>query len=181
MNNKIFDNIYLDLDGVMVDFIRPAFQLFKVSLKTCSSVEDLIEHYIGTDEFWAKVHKQGSKWWANLPPTTWHKKLWKMAHEYANEVHILTSPSNNPSCAAGKFEWCQKHLNTIPIICKPKHKLANPTSLLIDDRYDKLSKFRSAGGHIFHWDIHHNAWADEKMLIKRADQLIVTLGNQLED
>lgn len=67
-----------------------------------------------------------------------------------DKVYLLTTPMPNLESASGKMMWVNGNL---PIYLKrtiitqaPKHLLARPDTLLIDDKDENVDGFREAGG-----------------------------------
>ena len=66
------------------------------------------------------------------------------------QIYLLTTPMPNLESASGKMIWVHDHLpnylkRTI-ITQAPKHLLARPDTLLIDDKNENVDDFRKAGG-----------------------------------
>lgn len=68
----------------------------------------------------------------------------------ANQIYLLTTPMPNIESASGKMMWVRDKL---PVYLKhtiitqaPKHLLARPDTLLIDDKDENVDGFREAGG-----------------------------------
>ena len=148
------ETIYLDLDGVLANFLESAIKLHGISLaeyrKNYAGSYDTLELAIGKDNFWKKIHSQGAKWWAELETFDYSLSLWQYCQKIAN-TYVLTSPANSAECYAGKYEWCKKNLGCLPIICKDKYLLANSNALLVDDSSHKIDKFKSHGGQTILW------------------------------
>jgi predicted Zn-dependent protease len=67
-------------------------------------------------------------------------------------VVILTAPSPDPSCLAGKGASIKKLFNTRDfLIGKPKEVAARFDRILIDDRNSNCAKFVANGGQAFEW------------------------------
>lgn len=152
--------IFCDLDGVCAFWEKAA-------AKTCGidyddqEIRDAIkngkrlEKFVGGDEkMWPMIDKGGTNWWANLELLPWAKRLYDLLKKESNDFSFLTSPSNNPVCAAGKVEWMKKHFGSDFkdfLIGRNKHLCATPNTLLVDDDKKKCKKFRAYGGHTFQW------------------------------
>ena len=101
---------------------------------------------------YAILSNTDKSFWASLEP---HADIYFLNHLILNfgEISILTSPIQksgeySEECMQGKVDWVRKHIDPeITIIFDhEKEKYASPSSLLIDDRHDKLTKFKEAGG-----------------------------------
>ena len=137
--NKI-DTIYLDMDGVLVDFRQGCQEL------------DAIEGY---KVDWAKVHSAGIDFWANLPWTFEGERFYKWLEKFCDEEGIdlcILSQVNYDDGVNGKIEWLMANTKVpnknIYIVKngKAKAKYANEHSLLIDDFGKNIEHFIMAGG-----------------------------------
>lgn len=68
------------------------------------------------------------------------------------KVYLLTTPMPNLESASGKMMWINSNLSVYlkrTIITQaPKHLLARPDTLLIDDKDENVDGFRKAGGKV---------------------------------
>lgn len=139
--------IYCDMDGVLVDFVtgyekfmgKPTGQIYKTP-------EERKQFW---DDFNNTVEQRGMKehqYWAGLPPLKNGLLLWKKIKKF--DPIILSAPSYNVAeSKKGKLIWVKKYLGNPPtIINYQKQKWATPTSILIDDRKDFITKWEAAGG-----------------------------------
>jgi len=67
-----------------------------------------------------------------------------------HQIYLLTVPMPNVGSATGRWSWIKEYLpefykRTI-ITQAPKHLLARPDTLLIDDKDENVDGFREAGG-----------------------------------
>lgn len=135
--------IAIDLDGVVVDFLRGA----------CSA--GIFDPETGRmDE--AKLMEADERFWADLPAIV--EGLWLYSRLYAFSrrkdltIYILSHAINEAS-KAGKREWIQKNLKTNPMEIvfvakrKDKNEFADSQTLLIDDYQKNCDEFEAAGGH----------------------------------
>jgi len=135
--------IYVDLDGVLVDFFK-GFE----ELSDGKSFEEFKKEK-NTSKAWTLIINAGKNWWANLPFKSDGKELWNFVKTF--NPNILSSPgtSNIDTIASGKIEWIKRELgeDTNYIIERDKFKYANGTkTILIDDSENKIDKFVEAGG-----------------------------------
>jgi hypothetical protein len=102
-----------------------------------------------TAGFWADVKRLH---WASVPRSREFGNLLYLAvwAVGAKNVFILTSPTLDPDCLAGKLEWiqgnCPPWLHRQYLIGPAKHVCAQPGALLIDDNEDNAAAFRDNGG-----------------------------------
>ena len=163
----MISQIYLDLDDVCADFT-----LYALQQVGCSSIlhprdfrmynpqwgYDIIraanELHLNLeftyDSFWEQIDRSI---WSNVPESTEFKPLLGFCRALVGEpnICILTSSIIGPDCAAGKVEWIQAHMpekmKCQYLIGPPKHLLAQPNALLIDDREENVNLFKAHDGH----------------------------------
>ena len=72
-------------------------------------------------------------------------KLWNFIKD--KNVEILSTPSRDKISRDGKKIWCDRELDDVKLtLAYNKETLANPKSILIDDRLDNIQGWRDAGG-----------------------------------
>ncbi len=135
--------IAIDLDGVVVDFLRGAYSAGIFDPETGRMDE-------------AKLMEADERFWADLPAIV--EGLWLYSRLYAFSrkkdltIYILSHAINEAS-KAGKREWIQKNLKTNPMEIvfvakrKDKNEFADSQTLLIDDYQKNCDEFEAAGGH----------------------------------
>jgi FMN phosphatase YigB (HAD superfamily) len=135
--------IAIDLDGVVVDFLRGAYSAGIFDPETGRMDE-------------AKLMEADARFWADLPALV--EGLWLYSRLYAFSrkkdltIYILSHAINEAS-KAGKREWIQKNLKTNPMEIvfvakrKDKNDFADSQTLLIDDYQKNCDEFEAAGGH----------------------------------
>jgi hypothetical protein len=132
--------IYVDLDGVLVDFDS--------GFKSISGEIDKV-NYIkknGIENFWKLINSHGQKWWENLNWMPDGEKLWSAIKN--KNVKVLTSGStrNTGTMAInGKKKWVADHLGPIETIVvnssHEKQKYARFGDILIDDLSSNISEW----------------------------------------
>ena len=132
--------IYVDLDGVLVDFDN--------GFKSISGGIDKI-NYIkknGIENFWKLINSNGEKWWESLDWMPDGTKLWSAIKN--KNIKILTSGStrNTGTMAInGKKKWVADHLGPIETIVvnksHEKQKYARVGDILIDDLSSNISEW----------------------------------------
>ena len=143
----------MDMDGVLVDFTRPALAKFD----RLSAYDDWppgeydIEGVAGVpqDEFWKVLDSAGPEFWAGLPALPWALKLCYLVRNKVGAFHIATSPSRAPASSMGKVHWLQKFFDPKfrrYMLGSHKYLMAKPGVVLIDDSDEKCEKFVEAGG-----------------------------------
>ena len=132
--------IYCDMDGVLCDFNRRFEQFGGMS-------PNEYETRFGTKKFWELITKVGEQFWSKMPWTSGGKQLWSYISKY--NPSLLSAPSQDYSSRYGKKLWVKENLpGTKLILAKRENKqdYANNKSILIDDRIDNISEWKSAGG-----------------------------------
>lgn len=148
--NPRFPVCYLDLDGVLVNFVLGAFMAHGRFDLLFSEVQWNFHEQLGipAKEFYAPM---GREFWAGLPWTPEGKNfLAQIEHVFGEEnVVLLTAPVDTPGCAEGKIEWIKREMPSYAkrfFIGSPKHLAACETKLLVDDNEQNVNTFRVAGG-----------------------------------
>lgn len=141
---------YLDMDGVLVDFVNGALYEHAVTIPEGDVQWDFNKQLnIPDPEFWGPF---GRSFWANLDWTR-EGALLLNALEYefgTDHIVILSSPCGTPGCAEGKLDWIKKHIPQYKrqfLFGPAKHLCASPSHILIDDSDSNVEKFRMYGGH----------------------------------
>lgn len=141
--------IFLDLDGVMADFVQGAKDIFDKDY----SFEKFKNDSKYRSKFWNAVkqyQKDGGQFWLDLKMMEDANQLWKFLKEY--DVEILTA-TGDPKHGAGeqKKQWVKKHIDPnikVNLVRKSKEKadyVAN-NSILIDDQEKSTNPWEQAGG-----------------------------------
>lgn len=141
----IIDEIFVDMDDVIVDFSSGYQQL------TGKNIKGEINTKLRTKEesatFWAPIDRIGVPFWFNLEFSSDGKMLWNYIKKY--NPSILSSPSRRKESRIGKKLWVKKHLpRTELILCEAsqKKKYAHPGAILIDDRVSNINQWIKAKG-----------------------------------
>lgn len=155
------NQILLDLDGVLSNFLGLAIERLNQALNRDEPVPDMDErmfalignwsiaevYAISDDQFWETLEHKDD-FWCSIAPFPWARELYEWLKTIA-PVTICTSPSLHPKCAGQKIEWAMRHLgihNSGMMIGGRKHLMARPGSVLIDDYPKNCAAFREAGG-----------------------------------
>lgn len=152
--------VFIDLDGVCAFWEKGAAEVCGIDIEDPDIRESIkggkrIETFVGGDsKMWPLIDQEGEKWWENLEKLPWTDRLIKEIKKRTGNFSFLTSPSNNPLCAAGKIKWIKKHFGEDFkdfLIGKNKHLCASSNTVLIDDDKKKCKKFEEYGGVSFLW------------------------------
>ena len=145
-------HIFLDMDGVISDFIGGACRLFDRddALRNWPLGErDAPKAFgVSTSLFWEKIDGAGADYWANLEPYPWCQELIRLIKETA-PFTILSAPSLGVECPTGKLRWLRAHLGAgfhDHLFGHQKYFCAKPGHVLIDDSEPNVNRFREHGG-----------------------------------
>jgi 5'(3')-deoxyribonucleotidase len=142
-------HIYLDMDGVMVDWVGEVLRTFDSDLKEEDIDTWKIEDKLGISEdfMWSRLWSRF--WWEGLAPYPWATPLFEMLTAYG-QVTYLTSPGKCPSAASGKLAWIQQRHGpgfTDWIFTNHKEHVSGPGRILIDDSEKFCEAWEKAGGY----------------------------------
>lgn len=144
--------LLVDMDGVLVDFVTAALRLhgrMDVEENWPAGTWDFPTVLgISDREFWHPIHEAGAEFWASLTSYPWCDELLSLIADSGN-WSILTSPSHDPYCSAGKIRWLQERFGRgfrNFLVGPPKWLCARPDQLLIDDNDSNVRNFRARGG-----------------------------------
>ena len=137
--------IYVDMDGVLVDFFGPWTKMMGVDdWRQIKDVDAALQKIRDTKDFWI-----------NLKPTANADNLLSVIKEIKGEYNILSAPmADDPRVEPSKKEWVEKNLTAFPpkkvIITSAKSQYATQSdgtpNILIDDFGQNVSKWEASGG-----------------------------------
>lgn len=139
--------IFVDLDGVLVDFDKGYKELTGYNTSH-AKLQD-------KEEFWKLLNNSLEQknitekdYWSNLEWMKDGKQLWNYISRY--NPYILTAPSRNPESQEGKKEWVENNIGYVKkVIFSSSYKkqlYSKPNNILIDDREDIIKKWNDRGG-----------------------------------
>lgn len=137
--------IFLDMDGVIVDFVGGVCKLVNYTDSWIPGEYDLAK--VLRNNIWDIIDKTDMEWWSNLDKTTDADAIINAVEKY--DYYICSSPTCSPLCAAGKLLWIQKHYPKLArkyVLTPHKHLLATRDSLLIDDSDVQCQNWTNNGG-----------------------------------
>jgi 5'(3')-deoxyribonucleotidase len=142
---------FVDMDGVLVDFVGGALRRHNREVENWPAGEFNMAKVLAMPkrQFWDGLGR--AEFWATLEATPEaHELIALLEAEFGSwELCILSSPTRDPQCAAGKVEWLQRCLPEYQrrfLIGPEKRFCAGPECLLIDDADHNVDRFREAGG-----------------------------------
>ena len=141
----MIEKIYLDMDGVLCNFERRYFELYK---ELPGSMRDRKEFNVHWHDFIATKQFETLDWYPG------GKELVDFCFKTKLPIELLTSSGGNKyhdEVARQKVVWLENNglgklkANVVP---GRKHKAvyATPNSILIDDTQDIIQMFNAAGG-----------------------------------
>ena len=144
--NKI-KYVYLDMDGVIADFVGGVARIFGADPELVKSnhsdydalarsVSDFAGRNISSAEMWSRIGQEGDSFWASLDPLTEalsfaEKDIPRIFDVKKEDVYLCSSPGHlYESASKGKAAWVRRHLgdswvNRL-ILTNHKHLLASP-------------------------------------------------------
>jgi len=145
--------IFIDLDGVLADFVGGALKVFnrpdllKTWPKGTYDICTLLK--LEPRAFWREINTYD--FWFNLDLTPEAKDIVRLCKQYG-ECYILTAPSDHYCSLQGKLYWVSVHFPDLRhniIFCPAKHKaLLNrgngySTHFLIEDNMQTYADWNS--------------------------------------
>lgn len=144
--------VFLDMDGVLTDFVRGCWRWFGHHVPY-REVKWLLEPQFGfarAQEFWEALR---AEFWAGLKWTPEGADLLAGLIRLAGKENIVLCSSPAPwgtaGSAMGKLTWIERELPEFRrqyMLSPCKHEAANSQILLIDDNNENCEAFRKAGG-----------------------------------
>jgi 5'(3')-deoxyribonucleotidase len=157
----MINTVFLDMDGVLVNFLG--------GLHEALGIPYSYENYPYEKGKWNML--TDIKGFDDIPATFeqcddccttnfWRHLEWMpdgldifetIRHHFKPEqIYLLTTPMPNVESASGKMMWVKSntlgYIKCTIITQAPKHLLARPDTLLIDDKDENVDGFREAGG-----------------------------------
>jgi len=142
------EGLFVDLDGVLVDFVALAQQW--VPQWQDDSVPNRNKKL--DRELWGRVSgraKRGEPFWGSMNPMNDAHELWTYISKYNPQILSAKGVVGNPD--PEKREWVKKFLGpnvVVNLVTKAmdKAQFAAPGRILIDDKMKAIQPWRDAGG-----------------------------------
>lgn len=149
--------IFVDLDGVLVDFVAEVCTLHNYTgpqSDFCGLGASWMERVCGDrkkmEEFWDTTGSSVT-FWSRLRPTVEYLEILEVCEAAApGSVGLLSSGACRPEAFAGKMLWVQAYLPLYRkhlFVGSRKELFAHGDAVLIDDWDENVSRWKSAGGH----------------------------------
>ena len=141
------DDLYLDMDGILVDFDKKCIEH--------------LGHKFNENEAgncWKKINRI-ENFWVEMDPTPFCHELFEICTTISAihnvRLHILTGTPSSKTHEAEvqKAAWIRTHLPAMKMpnvhFCRSisKYLYANHRAMLIDDRPSNIDAWKNAGGH----------------------------------
>jgi 5'(3')-deoxyribonucleotidase len=150
MSTKNSPRVFLDIDGVLSDFIVDAHiehgRVFNPH--TWPPGEWHIERVWGVtpDQFWGRLNNED--FWYNISPTPQFHDILELLSPFEP---VLLSSVTHPSPVKGRVKWIERYLPEYYesgrfILTSAKHYCASWNSILIDDSDENCNLFNEYGG-----------------------------------
>jgi len=160
MQKPKITGIYLDMDGVIADFVKRYKEMYHMEPKEAEKkkqFDKFFDEFIATSQF-AKLDLMPGA----MDGITFLRKL-------NIPTQILSSTANEKryeDISNQKLIWLQTHGITFNAIFVPgkklKQKYATPDKILIDDTLSVIEQWKAAGGIA----IHHKDWVTTLAILK---------------
>lgn len=137
-------NILLDMDGVIVEWNKPAMAMANITEYPCPGTWNWTKHLGLGKSFWDKLDEE---WYANLEWSEDGKEIYQICQEFG-DVYILTSCTLVPGCLAGKMRWIQREapeLQRKALIGAPKILCDTGENILVDDGEHNFKEWTGPG------------------------------------
>lgn len=140
-----YKKIYLDMDGVIVDFVDAADRIFNIKSK--NQWNNMKKSH------WTKINSIGQKFWSDMSWTKDGKDLWNYLRKNYKDIQILSAhPLDKGESELGKRMWLRKNIGSAyaanAIICLgiDKQTYADVNNILIDDSERNVRQWINQGG-----------------------------------
>lgn len=140
---------FIDLDGVLADFVDSAFQKHNIQIPWADIRWDFVEQAgLNPVKFWESL---GYSFWKNVFRTLECEAIISAAEKKfgATNIFICSSPCKTKGCVVGKSEWVEIHLPGYErrlILTDRKEIFSGPGRVLIDDRDENITGWIEMGG-----------------------------------
>lgn len=175
MHNPHDYRIYIDVDGVLAQFVESAFKFYDREYK--DSNYPACEYDIAKvldmtpKSFWARLD---NAFWLDMPLYSWAEKLVAEMHNYGN-VYLATSPPEDPRVASYRLNWIRYHFPALfrrTVLTPNKNVLAHDRAILIDDSDQQTMDFCQADGYAILFPRPWNSNWDVMEMLPTADSYV---------
>lgn len=180
------NNILLDVDGVLADFMGAALHAHSANVRLEDwpkghwGIADVLG--ISEEDFWKPIDNYD--FWVSVPLIC---GAWEFVDKLAHlaPVTFCTVPSKSAACAAAKITWLRQHFGekfgSCYMIGGAKHLFAKPGRLLIDDNDMNVQNFRKEEGAAYLFPrVWNQGWKTDETLAKRGESVYNYVYNMVE-
>lgn len=155
--------IYLDLDGVLCDFVSAAFAAHGRQYNGEKLEWDFFKAWgMNSRQFWYAIDETGPAFWSGISPYPWCYEVRDLVASFDPDYRVATSPSEHPHSAGGKVAWIRNHLPGVTArrrhLTASKAELAKAGRVLIDDSPANCAEWCKAGGRAILFPAPHNGF-----------------------
>jgi hypothetical protein len=132
--------IFLDMDGVLVDFDQQFKDITGQYPKDYEATHTI-------EEFWDEIDNAGVGFWRGMKWMPGGEALYNRTSQFDHV--LLSSPSRSEVSKIGKHLWRRDKTPNTKLILSRSHLKKNyaaPNHILIDDRESNIKQWRDAGG-----------------------------------
>lgn len=141
--------IFLDMDGVLVDFTGAVMRLHGRTYEPRDwprgvwNIHDVLD--VPESTMWERIDALGAYFWSQLDSFPWTLDLIHLVE--SQSFRIATKPSASVHSYHGKALWLERYgLKQAAILAGDKSLLAQPGRLLVDDSTANCEAWQAAGG-----------------------------------
>lgn len=174
--------IFLDMDGVVVDFLGGLCKCFHRDLTSMPTGIYDLPTLLNLP--WEKIDGEVDcyEFWYGLRPMPHAKEILELLRT-VGDVVILSSPwPQSTTSHRAKLDWCNDKLG-VPysdvILTPHKHLLAAPGRVLVDDCLANCTTWSELGGHAIHMPCHHNRDTVQQLGHSNMSHLAIRLTQML--
>lgn len=135
--------IFLDMDGVMADFVSGAIEAADLPLTHDQVTRwNFFQDFMTSEEFWKRIHDT-YEFWEGLEPYPWARELYDLCCGF-DDVIFLSDSSHDDEAPSGKVKWLRRHGFLADdasnyMLGRQKGIVAVRGSVLIDDNWGNCS------------------------------------------
>lgn len=155
--------VFVDLDGVVVNFHEPASKAFpgivypKEGILDFTWLYDQVKHDHSVADFMGKIEALPN-FWPGLRSFAWMPELIQILEENCSDNwYFLSAASQNPESWSGKADWVKRYfgvkgIHRLILVHGAKTKVVSSDAILIDDKLEHCKDWQDKGGlGAFHW------------------------------
>jgi hypothetical protein len=150
--------VWVDLDGVFANWLKAACAVYGQEYPISTVIHrEWLQEKTG-DPVITMLEKldRHPRFWEDMEPHPLLPDLLTYFDTTFPDWGILSKPTIYPSSWSGKASWVRRYmgeagLHRLCLYAGPKHHLATPTSVLVDDTAYQVDGWTRAGGKAFRW------------------------------